>query len=408
MKRSIILILLIFQFLHLFGQTCSTDSLIVRSIKAFETDSNINWELQKHQVFINPDCVQNDKLVLHLVGSFDNPANTTYFPSMAANNGYKSINLKYPNSTAALSACGNSNDVDCFQGFREEIIFGVDSNSSVEVDMNNCIINRLEKLLNYLHNNYPLENWGIFLTENRDINWSNIIVSGHSQGGGHAAFIGKKFDVNRVLMFASPTDYSNVFSTPANWISSPSMTPDSNYYAFGNLFDDVVDFNKLFENWSAMNLLSQADSTNVDNSNGSYNNSNILYTRHDTSTGFSNSHNNMIIDNFTPISAGTPVFLPVWKYMLGIQEVSTSVSKANDFINNIKLFPNPTSSMLLIESNEMISKIEIYTLSGSLLKTIKPFKKNIEVNVESFKGVLLLYMTLQNNDGLICETIIVK
>jgi hypothetical protein len=407
MKRSIILMLTIIQFANLYGQTCSPDSLLLRSIKAIETDSNINWELQNHQVYINNDCTQNDKLVIHLVGTFGNPASTTYFPTLAANNGFKVINLKYPNGTAAVTACANSNDINCFQGYRQEIIFGVDSSSIVTVDENNCVINRIEKLVTYLNNNFPSENWDEFLSTPGNLNWSNIVVSGHSQGGGHAAFIAKQFEVNSALMFASPNDYSDFFSAPANWLSLPSATPDSNYFAFGNLFDNVVDFNKQFENWTAMNLLLQTDSTNVDHTTCNYNNSKVLYTKYETPTGAGN-HSAVITDDFTPLSGGTATFAPVWEYMLGLCEVATSVSETNDYPNNIRFFPNPTSSKVRIESSNKISKVEIFNLSGILLRTVRPFQENFELNVESYKGVIFLNMTLQDSKIERCERVIVN
>ena len=38
------------------AQTCNPDSIEIRTIKAFTTSNLIDWELQNHQVFINPDC----------------------------------------------------------------------------------------------------------------------------------------------------------------------------------------------------------------------------------------------------------------------------------------------------------------------------------------------------------------
>ena len=50
------------------------------------------------------------------------------------------------------------------------------------------------------------QNWGQFLSGG-SIQWDHIIISGHSQGGGHAAVIGISNPVRRVLMFASPNDH---------------------------------------------------------------------------------------------------------------------------------------------------------------------------------------------------------
>lgn len=396
------------QVANLLAQPCAPDSLILRTIKANETDSNIQSELQRHQVFSNPDCIPNNKLLIHLVGSFDNPARTTLFPTLAANNGYKVIVLKYPNGTAAVSACANSTDIDCFRRYRHEIVFGVDSSSEVSVDASDCILNRVEKLLTFLESNYPAENWGNFLSAPGAIDWSDIVVSGHSQGGGHAAYIAQQFQVDRALMFASPNDYSNHFSAPANWLSSPGATADSDYYAFGNLFDEVVDADKQFANWTAMNLLSTSDSVLVDHADCDYNKAQVLYTRFDSAGGLSRNHSSVVIDEFTPLTAGIPTFTPVWEYMLGLCEGPTSIADSQDDFPLVHIFPNPASSYLRIESSGLISSIEIYSTTGKKLLTVESFQKSVEVNVESYPGLIFLKVTHQGSKTPVWKTVVVQ
>lgn len=94
MKIATLLFLTVTLCINSIAQSCSPDSLIVRDKKAFQTDNNIDWEIINHQIFINPDCVPNNKLLLHLVGTDDQPTSTTYFPTLAANNGFKVIVLK--------------------------------------------------------------------------------------------------------------------------------------------------------------------------------------------------------------------------------------------------------------------------------------------------------------------------
>lgn len=408
MRRYLILVLVIASYLNVLGQDCPSESLIQRSIKAFETDNNINWEGedQEHQVYINPDCIPNDKLLVHLVGTFDNPKNTNYFPSLAANQGYKVINLKYLNWVPAVGACADSDDANCFQKYRQEIIFGTDVSSTVTVDSDNSIINRLSKLLIHLDNLYPSENWNHFLLGSNEINWSNIVVSGHSQGGGHAAFLGKQFEVKRVLMFAAPNDYSNFFSTPASWLNNESATPDSCYYAFGNLYDDVVDFDKQYQVWESMNLLNQSDTVDVDNTAPDYNNSKLLYTKNNASFVFSGNHNAMIIDEFTPLSAGIPVFTSVWEYMLRFDSDITSTTSVGNSFSAINAFPNPTSDQLFISSEKIISQIEIYSLSGKLLDVSEPNKNSFDVNLEAYIGLLLLKISTIDNKNKMIKVIV--
>ena len=388
------------------GQTCIQDSLIVRNIKAFDTDNTINREFQNHQVYINRGCTTNNKLLLHLVGSFDNPVNTTFFPALAANNGFKVINLKYPNNVSAKGACGNSSDMDCFRKYRQEIIFGENASTEVSVDSSNSIINRVLKLLLHLDSLYPSENWNSHLAGTDAVDWSKIVLSGHSQGGGHAAFLAKQFKVHRVLMFASPNDFSNSFLSPASWVSESSTTPDSSYFAFGNLFDDVIDFNQQFQIWELMNLLEDHDSINVDNLPGTYNRSKVLYTTNSQSTIPSGNHNAMILDKFTPMSSGAPLFISVWKYMLGLHSITTSIENNNVANFNVEVFPNPTRNRLFVKSREEVATVEVYNSTGNLRKKVKPTSKDFEINLESLTGFAFIKLTLKNSKSAIMKIVV--
>lgn len=178
-------------YLNGFNQSCIESSLVIQQIRAKDTDSNIDWEINKHYTYYNPTCVQRNILVVHLVGSYDNPSNNLMFPSYVANNGFHVVSLKYPDSTAAQTACNNSTDIDCYEKFRREIIEGGDFHPDITVDVPNAINNRLIKLLMYLDTNNPNENWGNYYSGST-INWNKIIVLGHSQGVGPAAYIAKK------------------------------------------------------------------------------------------------------------------------------------------------------------------------------------------------------------------------
>lgn len=396
--------------LHFFGfysnaQDCSISSVDVRSIKAIQTDSNIDFELFNHQVYFNPNCPQNDKLLVHLVGSFDIPESTSLLPTIASIHGYKVIALKYSNDVAAVSACADSADEDCYFNFRNEIVFGIDGSSQVDVDQSNAIINRLEKLLLHLDREYPTENWSQFISGTGDLNWSQILLSGHSQGGGHAAFMAQQFEVDRVLMFASPNDYSNFYSSPASWVSREGLTPSPRYFAFGNLFDEVVDFEKQFQVWTEMDLLMNVDSMNVDRLECNYNNAQLLYTRHTSGSGLAPNHSSVIRDEETPIGIEGPVFQPVWEYMLGVcQAVSTSEAR----VDGIKIFPNPAHDRIGVESDNGILSLEIFDISGNLI-TKEHFKSNpINLELELSQGMYFLRIKLASYKDVVFKKLLVN
>ena len=102
----------------------------------------------------------------------------------------------------------------------KRFVFGTPVSDVVDVDGLNSIYTRILKTLEYLTDNYPDHNWGQYLQRSGGIEWSKIIIGGHSQGSGHAAYIAQKFLVDRVLMFSGPNDYSNYYSDTAPWVSN--------------------------------------------------------------------------------------------------------------------------------------------------------------------------------------------
>lgn len=388
MKQIISLLLLII-YLGSNAQ-CNESSLSIQQVRAQDTDSNIPWELAKHYTFFNPDCTSRNILVVHLVGSYDNPTNNTMFPSFAANNGFHAICLKYPNSTAAQTACGGSSATDCYNNFRKEIIEGGDYSPDIDVDITNSVNNRLLKLLQYLESNNPSENWDSYYSGNT-IQWHKIIVSGHSQGGGHAAYIAKEHQVKRCLMFASPNDYSNFFSGPAPWLSNASSTPESAYFGFNNLHDDVVDFSDQFEIWDDLGIANFGDSLNVDLTTN-YTSSHQLYT---TITGINanDNHSLMIRDDQTPLDGfGKSVFEPVWEYMLDI-DIGLTTPEAIT-INSLSIFPIPVKNTLHLNGLLNDDTVQIFNMQGELLvsKTIQDHTSTIDVS-RIKPGVYILKIT---------------
>ena len=404
--RHTLLFILGFLYADISAQPCDPDSLITRSIKAFTTSSSIDWELQNHLVYVNPDCPSNDKLLVHLVGTFDNPSSTTYFPIHAANHGYKVISLKYPNNVSGTTSCRTSSDIDCHWKYRQEIVFGTDTSSAVSVDSNNCIVNRLEKLLIYLDNSYPDENWHDFLSESNKITWPNIAVSGHSQGGGHAAFIAKYFDLDRVAMFASPNEYSTHFSAPAAWTRLPSATPDSNYYAFGNLFDDIIDFAEQYAVWNDMRLIAFGDTLEVGSASCPYNSTRMLYTQDTSGSGLAAHHNSVLIDNYTPLDSGVPAFSQVWGYILGLCPPTTSTHDLERTDLSVRAYPNPALDEVTVQSTHTITRIEIVDAFGRLLAIHEPRLHKATIRTSSYTGLLFLRVITQTNRAVVVKILV--
>ncbi len=399
MRNALRVIAMLHIVSNLYTQSYSPDSLRQYEVRASQTDGNISFELAKHFAWYNPTYVSNGTLLVYMPGTYDNPQNTTYFTSLAANNGYHVVNLKYPNNPSAQTPCRTSSDSNCYENFRKEIIEGIDYSPDIVVDTTNSITNRLLKLLIYLHNNNPSEGWNGYYSGST-INWNLTAVSGHSQGGGHAAVIAMRHQVKRVIMFASPNDYSTVFNDGAPWTRKPHITPDSAYYGFANLYDDVVDYAEQHIQWNDLNLPIFGDTIRINNSVCPYNNSHQLYTT-DTDSGVAYNHSNMVRDNETPVdTAGKPVYEEVWKYLLGLNCPTTNINKVN-VKEDIVVFPNPTNDNVTIKipfNNQSIVEVQLHDISGKFVKSIVSNKRNVVMDLSTIPdGLYMLLVKYENN-----------
>jgi len=380
-------LLLLFLFLSpptlTYAQTCNPDSLQITQTRAKDTDPNISWELNKHYSFYNPTCVSNNTLLLHLVGSFDNPKNSLLFPSAAANNGFHVVSLKYENGTTAQTTCNNSTDTNCYLNFRKEILEGIDYSPDITVDFAHSVENRLVKLLQYLQAQNPNQGWGAYLNGST-ILWNKMMVSGHSQGGGHAGVIALTHPVKRVIMFASPNDYSSFFNAPATWTNATKAVSDSVFYGLNNLNDDVVDFWKQYAAWGNLGMPAFGDTVNVDLVSSPYNNSRQLYTDYNIS-GIGGNHSAMIRDDKTPKDAnGKSIYEPTWLYLLGVTQ-NISVTDLAVFRKPLfEIYPNPSSGKIYIRHSETAkTTVKIYSPSGALKAE---FKNTLEIDLSDGKS----------------------
>ncbi len=390
MKNALLLFSLLFTF-FVSAQFCDTNALLIEEVRASDTDPNIPFELARHHTFYNPACTPKNVLVVHMVGTFASPFQSVMFPKTAANVGYHVLSLKYENDEAAQTACGNSNDIDCHYKFRKEIIDGEDVSAEVQVDSVNSIQNRLIRLLQYMETNHPTQNWGQFFTGD-SIHWQQVMLSGHSQGGGHAAMMAIDRPVKRVIMFASPNDYSINFSQVASWTNLTHATADSAYFSFNNVNDQVAQYDWQFG--AAQNLGVQGDSALVDGNDCPYNGSHNLYTAIDLS-GFGNNHGSVVHDSSVPTDGnGVSIFQDVWLYLLGESCQPLSLTEEDE---EFSLYPNPVQSELNVHSNTKIESYQIIDLLGEEVQSGTVKSNSLQLRVENLpKGVYSLLISTRS------------
>ena len=326
-------------------------------VAPIDTDTGYEASQDSHLVVRN-NMSTIDKLVLFLGGTDTRPRTYRNFSDSIATIGFNVINLSYVNDVAA-AALTNSTDPLVFDKYRQEICYGTPESIFLQVDSLNAIYTRTLRLIQFLDTTFPSENWGQYLLNNHEIDWSKIIVTGHSQGSGHAAYIAKDHLVNRVLMFSGPNDYSNHFSDAANWLKVAGQTPVDRHYAYLSLLDEFVDFEKQLSSLESLQMYPTYDTVYVDNISEPYDYSHCLYTTQ--SPGFSLFHHS------SPIKSSS-INTAVWTYML---ESIVSTTEDNVSKKSMQVFPNPTSSIIhILASDEFKSQqLHIYNTKGSLVKS---------------------------------------
>ncbi|MFM7709970.1 MAG: BPSS1187 family protein [Ferruginibacter sp.] len=287
------------------------------SVTPATVGTGINGFTNEHLVYYDTRVASKNKLVVFLPGTTGFPGAYTEFSKRAAALGYHSIGLMYPNSTDLYTTAAVSTDLTLFGKARQEIFTGQDLASGIQVDTNNCIRARLHRLLSYLSVQYPNQNWRQYLSGN-DINWGAVIITGHSQGGGHALYIAKKVPVYRAVSFCS-MDWNTVLGTHASWVYEAGQTPADRLYTMNHNGDEIFDFADVQTQMGILGI--PGTYTDIQQTGTPFGNSHRLYTR--ISSGLSvlfPNHNVSILDAYIPRVSGAPnpLIVTVWDYLIGI------------------------------------------------------------------------------------------
>lgn len=109
------------------------------------------------------------------------------------------------------------------------------SSQLADVRVDESIAGRALLTLRYLAAADPAGGWNDYFTPGdpgvhpeTQLVWNKMVVAGHSQGGGHAAAIGRLFSVARVIQLASTCDATGSPSTPMDAAVPATWTDGSN------------------------------------------------------------------------------------------------------------------------------------------------------------------------------------
>ena len=280
-----------------------------------------------HYAWVDPSSKGNPKLLVFLPGTMNRPTDYQLVSQEAARLGYHVIGLMYQNNVGVDAVCKATRvptpPPECSGDTRLEIIDGVARPfSQVRVTVANSIDNRLTKLLEHLAAQYPDEGWSRFL-DGDGPKWSQIAVSGQSQGAGQAAMIGKLRHVDRVVMLSGPPD-ARVADEVDAWVSI-GRTPASKHYALFHTRDLLV--RGIRANLGALDMYRFGDPVRVTGAEGeSFGGTHVLMTDLEPRGGYTNPnpHRSTARDAFTPLPAGctqvgpgcAPLLIDAWRHVL--------------------------------------------------------------------------------------------
>lgn len=279
------------------------------------TDSMITTAFEDHYAVVNTSAAPEGDLFVFMPGSRGKPADTRLIFQQAATLGFRAIGLMYPNAFPLYSLCSAANpDPNCHEKVRREIVTGVDASELIAVSRADSIESRLRKLLQHLAATYPTEGWDAWLVAGEP-NWRRIRLAGWSQGGGHAAFIGKSRELAGVIGFSSPQDWDLRLNRPAPWIGAPGATPASRHYGFSHMQDATAPWTQVETIWSVLGMASLGSLVLVDDTAPPYAGSHQLRSNLPLPPiDGSRFHSMTVVDQYTPRDAdGTPTYAPVWK-----------------------------------------------------------------------------------------------
>jgi hypothetical protein len=191
------------------------------------------------------------KLAVVLHGTGSSPQAYTELAGSLRSAGFHVIVLRYSAVLGTLAACPDSGaaaDPDCHRTFRSETVFGAGvpdpaghayDHAAVAINGANSVMNRLLKLVDYLQTIAPASGWGAFQQRTGatctsvnttygacDLDWSNVVTVGHSQGAGVALYLGKFFPLSKVEMLSGSYDAYNTGGgsfTVAPWVSEGGL-----------------------------------------------------------------------------------------------------------------------------------------------------------------------------------------
>ncbi|MBT2503233.1 hypothetical protein [Curtobacterium sp. ISL-83] len=250
-------------------------------------------------------------LLLFLPATRAKPADYQRFLGAALQDGYHVLGLDYWNLGQTLSGTCQA-DPHCYGAVQRNRFDGSRPSAVSDVTPAGSIVSRFRDAIAYLDDHDPRGGWGRFLQGDTAIAWQDIVVAGHSQGGGEAAYISHIRSVRGAVMFSSPVE--SLGSAHAAWMDHPGKTPVARLYAIDDVRDEFGP--RIRGSWKVLGLDGPTGPFRTDTTPpvaGA--DPHAILT--DIDVGGPAQAHSRIIDDSTPLGRDqTPRMLPLWQWLL--------------------------------------------------------------------------------------------
>lgn len=248
-------------------------------------------------------------LLLFLPATGHIPDQYVDYLSAAAKSGYHVLGLDFWNlGHAVADEC--QKDPRCYLDVQRNRFDGSRPDTFSKVDAANSVLGRLGAALAHLKATDPEGGWGDYQGADGRIRWGRIVVSGHSQGGGEASYIAHVFPVQGQVTFSSPIIVDD--GIDASWIGTPSATPPSRMWAFDDSHDEFYD--RIRPSWERLGFGADPLVARIPVPAAGAAPHALVST---LPLGTPAQAHLRSVDDLTPEDdAGTPLFQPVWEWLL--------------------------------------------------------------------------------------------
>lgn len=245
------------------------------------TSSALACDLFQVNLAYPPQGTPRHQLAIVLNGAGAQPLAYTKLSSSLQAAGFSVAAVRYSSAVSTTAACPDANAVaapDCQRAVRSEITFGANvadptghayDSSAVAVSQASSLVNRTLRLVDYLASHYPTDGWSDYQARSGgvctsvdpaygvcDLDWSKVVLVGHSLGAGEALYLSKFHPVARVVLLSGPFDEYTVSGTitVAPWITEGGFaTPTSSIFGLTNTVEP--NFAATSAAWNALGLV---------------------------------------------------------------------------------------------------------------------------------------------------------